>query len=177
MHFKTQCNGSGFGRAAARYCAPRRAPTRRGNVTSSGDDEIDRFWALALLVGLDIEADALTLDQRFQPRTFNSGNVHEHVAAAVVGLDETVAAFAVEELDRTTHCHRATPSPVDASPSAPTARRLGWTSTRAKRTRTASITPPAPHRRRNVLAQRCKTRPILDCGKVGGYRAAASQSI
>src|SRR5271156_1902746 len=115
VHCKTQCNRSAFGRAAARYCATRRAPTRRGNVTSSGDDEIDRFRALTLLVGLDIEADALTLDQRFQPRTFNSGDVHEHVAAAVVGLDETVAAFAVEELDRTTHCHRVTPSPADAS--------------------------------------------------------------
>src|ERR1700731_772898 len=150
IHCKAQCNRSAFGRAAARYCVTRRAPTRRGNVTLSSDDEIDRFRTLALLVGLDIEADALGFDQRFQPRTFNSGNVHENVAAAVVGLDETVAAFAVEELDRTTHCHRATPSPVDASPSAPTARRLGWTSTRAKRTRTASITPPAPHRRRNV---------------------------
>src|ERR1700689_1256506 len=138
MHCKAQCNSSAFGRAAARYFATRRAPTRRGNVTLSSDDEIDRFRTLALLVGLDIKADALALDQRFQPRTFNSGNVHEHIAAAVVGLDESVAAFAVEELDRTPHCHRATPSPVDASPSAPTARRLGWTSTRAKRTRTAS---------------------------------------
>src|ERR1700686_2224708 len=109
MQCKAQCNSSAFGRVAARHFTTRRAPTRRGNVTSSGDDEIDRFRALALLVGLDIEADALALDQRFQPSAFNSGDVHEYVAAAVVGLDETVAAFTVEELDRTTHCHRATP--------------------------------------------------------------------
>src|SRR5580704_5252898 len=98
MHCKAQCNRSAFGRMAARYCATRRAPTRRGNVTSSGDDQIDRFRALALLVGLDIEADALAFDQRFQPSAFNSGDVHEHVAAAVVRLDETVAALAIEEL-------------------------------------------------------------------------------
>src|ERR1700676_5038301 len=104
MHCKTQCNRSAFGRAAARYCAARRAATPRSDVTSSGDDEIDRFRPPTLLFGLDLEADALTLDQRFQPSAFNSGDVHEHVAAAVVGLDETVTAFAIEELDRTTHC-------------------------------------------------------------------------
>src|SRR5258708_29186703 len=62
---RAQCNSSAFGRAAARYFATRRAPTRRGNVTLSGDDELDRFRTLALLVGLHIEADALTLDPRY----------------------------------------------------------------------------------------------------------------
>src|SRR5580698_1716826 len=35
--------------------------------------------------------------------------MNEHIATAVVGLDEAVAAFAVEELDRTCHGHRETP--------------------------------------------------------------------
>jgi hypothetical protein len=38
--------------------------------------------------------------------------VHEHIAAAIVGLDEAVAAFSIEELDRSSHGHRENSSPV-----------------------------------------------------------------
>src|ERR1700692_736387 len=94
--------------SANRPCA---APAWRGDVVLAGDDEIDGLGTLALFVGFNVESDALPLTQRLQPRAFNGGNVHEHVAAAVVGLDEAVAALAVEELDRTGHCHRKPPSP------------------------------------------------------------------
>ena len=82
-----------------------------GAVTQvlAGNNEIDRFRTLAFFVGFDVEADALSLDQRFQPRTFNGGNMNEHVAGTVIGFDEAVAAFAVEKLDRTGHCHRSSP--------------------------------------------------------------------
>src|SRR5438876_421809 len=73
--------------------------------------EVDRFRALALLVRLDLEGDALPLGEILQPGALHGGDVHEHVAAAVVRLDEAVAAFAVEELDRPCHGHRET-SPV-----------------------------------------------------------------
>src|SRR5947209_11374542 len=78
---------------------------------SAADDQIYRFGALALLVRLDVEADALPLVERFQARTLDRGDVHEHVATAVVRLDETVAALAVEEVDRTAHGHREAPFP------------------------------------------------------------------
>src|SRR5271170_1784541 len=88
----------------------RSAPPAR-DYGLGGNDEIDRFGALALLIRLDIEADALPLDQRLQPGAFHGGDMHEHVAPSVVWLDEPIAALAVKKLDRTGHCHRATPSP------------------------------------------------------------------
>src|SRR5437667_3385765 len=123
----------------------------------AGDDEVDGFRTLALLVGLDVEGEALSLAQRFEPGLLNRGDVHKHVAATVVGLDETVAALGVEELDRTCHGHRETPFPVVAPPPARTARRLGRTFTNGESSGpTASVTPPAPNRRRNVKASRIK---------------------
>src|ERR1700679_2939873 len=85
----------------------------------AGNNQVYRLRTLAFLVRLDVETDMLPFGQRFQPRTLNSGDVHEHIAAAVIRLDEAVATFAIEELDSTTHCHRATPSPVVAPPSRP----------------------------------------------------------
>jgi hypothetical protein len=38
--------------------------------------------------------------------------VNEHIAAAVIGLDEAVAAFSIEELDCPSHGHRENSSPV-----------------------------------------------------------------
>jgi hypothetical protein len=35
--------------------------------------------------------------------------VHEHIATAIIGLDEAVAAFSIEELDYSSHGHRETP--------------------------------------------------------------------
>src|SRR5436190_20183495 len=61
----------------------------------AGDDEIDRLRTLALLVGLDVQGDALSLGQRFEPGPLDRGDVHEHVAAAVVRLDEAVAALRI----------------------------------------------------------------------------------
>src|ERR1700754_69397 len=80
-------------------------------MQSSRNHEVDRLRALALLVRLDLEADALSFGQILQSGAFHRGDVNEHVAAAVVRLDEAVAAFAVEELDRPCHGHRE-PSPV-----------------------------------------------------------------
>src|SRR5690348_13180755 len=88
---------------------------------SAGHDKIDGLRSLALLVGLDIKTDALAFLQRLQPGALDRGDVYEDVATAVVRFDEAVAALTVEELDRTGHCHRETPSPVVAPPRAPTA--------------------------------------------------------
>src|SRR5271157_822074 len=86
-----------------RLCKTPRLVARR--VASAGDDEIYGLGTLTFLIGLHVEADALPLNKRFQPRTFNGGNVDEHIAAPVVWLDEAVAAFPVEKFDRTGHCH------------------------------------------------------------------------
>src|SRR5262249_7138581 len=129
--------------ARAAVCAP--GPKRPGGCRSAGDDEVDGLRTLALFIGLDVEGEALPLAQRFEPGPLDGGDVHEHVAAAIVGLDEAVAALGVEELDRTCHGHPETPSPVVAPPPAPTARRLGRTFTNGESSGlTASVTPPAP---------------------------------
>jgi hypothetical protein len=86
----------------------RRRCRRRGfaiGPASAGNDEIYGLWTLAFFVGFNVEADALPLNKRFQPRTLNSGDVNKHIAPTVVWFDETVAAFPIEEFDRTGHCH------------------------------------------------------------------------
>src|SRR3954462_2770118 len=112
----------------------------RGALRSAGDHEVHGLRALALLVRLDIEVDALTFVERCHSGALDRRDVDEHVAAAVVGLDETVAALAVEELDDSTLRHREAPSQLLP---APTARQLGRTFTR---TRKASA--PRSHFRR-----------------------------
>src|SRR5262245_15103375 len=80
-------------------------------MRSSRNHEVDRLRALALLDRLDLEADALSFGQILQSGAFHRSDVNENVTTAVIGLDEAVAAFAVEELDRPCHGHRET-SPV-----------------------------------------------------------------
>src|SRR5262249_38809559 len=59
------------------------------------------------------------------------------------------------------------PFPVVAPPPTPMARRLGRTFTNGESSGlTASVTPPGPHRRRNVKASAHKNRLIQGCGKV-----------
>src|ERR1700704_4943725 len=77
--------------------------------SSARDDEVDGLRPLALLVGLHIEGDALALVEQFQTRALHRCDVNKHVASAVVRLDEAIAAFAIEEFDRSGHCHRETP--------------------------------------------------------------------
>jgi hypothetical protein len=74
-------------------------------VVSASNDEIYGLGTLTFFIGFHVETDALPLNKRLQSRTFNSGDMYEYVAAAIVWLDEAVAAFAVEEFDRTGHCH------------------------------------------------------------------------
>src|SRR5882724_5429593 len=112
-----------------------RIAATRGARRSTRDDEIDGFRALALLVGLDVEGDALSLVQRLEPGALDGGDVHENVAPTVVRFDEAVAALGVEEFDDTCHGHRETPFPVVAPPPAPTARRLSRTFTLGGRQR------------------------------------------
>src|SRR6266481_2069887 len=73
--------------------------------------QVDRLGAFALLVRFDLECDALPFGQVLQPGPLHCRDVNEHIAAAVIGLDEAIATFSVEELDRTSHGHRETPPP------------------------------------------------------------------
>src|SRR3954469_5969408 len=112
----------------------------REALRSAGDHEVHGLRAFAFFVRFDIEVDTLTFVERCHSGALDRRDVDEHVAAAVVGLDETVAALAVEELDDSTLRHREAPSQLLP---APTARQLGRTSTR---TRKASA--PRSHFRR-----------------------------
>src|SRR5215212_10186241 len=71
-------------------------------LRSAGDDQVHGLGAFALLVRLNVEREALTFVQRFHAGALDCRDVHEHVASAVVRLDEPVAAFAVEELYHST---------------------------------------------------------------------------
>src|SRR5690349_12750061 len=95
-------------RAKARLAS--RHETRK-RKTLRLDHQVDRLGAFALLVRLNLEGDALSFGQILQSRPFDRGDVHEHIASAIVRLDEAVAAFSIEELDRPSHGHRETPPP------------------------------------------------------------------
>src|SRR5215213_9658655 len=97
--------------------------------SSAGDDKVHGLWPLALLVGLDFKLDSLSFIERLQSSLLDRGDVHEHIASAIVRFDKAVAAFTVEELDRTAHGHRKLPPPAKAPPPTHTVRRLGRTFT------------------------------------------------
>src|SRR5215472_1042851 len=99
-------------------------PSGAEHLASASDDQVHCLRPFTLLVGLDIERDALPFGQRLESGALNGSDVHEYVSSAVIRLDESVAALAVEKLDRTGHCHRETPIPVVVLPPAPTARQL-----------------------------------------------------
>src|SRR5262249_50620052 len=126
--------------------------------TSAGDHEIDGLGALALLVGLDVEADALSFIERLEPGALDRGDVHEHVASTVVGLDEAVAPLAVEELHRTAHCHWEAPFPntPPRRPSGAAGRPDIHSRGKASAVSEPQSPPPAPIERRNVKASRYK---------------------
>ena len=141
-----------FGVMRGSGCARRSGvapPARRSDAAVSRDqpviDEVDGLRTLALLVGLDVEGDALSFGQRLQPGPLDGGDVHEHVASAVVRLDEAVAALAIEELDRTAMAIGKLLSPWLLRRRPP--RRggsAGHSQTGKASAFTASVTPPAP---------------------------------
>ena len=63
---------------------------QRSLSLSAGDDEIDRLWPFAFFVGLDIETDTLSFSQAFHTGLFDCGDVNEHIASAVIRLDEAL---------------------------------------------------------------------------------------
>src|SRR5665811_1828870 len=77
----------------------------------SGDDQVHGLRAFALLVRFNIEADALSLVQALESGLFHGGDVDEHIACAIVRLDEAVAALAIEKLHDSSLRHRETPLP------------------------------------------------------------------
>src|SRR5262245_30855999 len=64
--------------AVAAHGAREQADRSSGVASSAGDHEVHGLGALALLVGLDVEVDALTFVERLQSRTLDCRDVHEH---------------------------------------------------------------------------------------------------
>ena len=54
------------------------------------DLKVHRLRPLALPVRLDLEGDPLAFGEILQARALNGGDVDEHVAAAIVRLDEAL---------------------------------------------------------------------------------------
>src|SRR5690242_3973909 len=93
-----------------------RDPEPDGFVVASAHDEIDRLRTLALLVGLDIERDALPFVEALEAGRLDRRDMHEHVTSAVIRLDEAVTALTVEELDHALLRHRETPTRTATGP-------------------------------------------------------------
>ncbi len=70
--------------------------TRRWSRLEEG--QIDRLGTLALLVRLHLEAQSLSLGQRFEARPLDGRDVHEDVSLAVIRLDEAVALSVLKNL-------------------------------------------------------------------------------
>jgi hypothetical protein len=63
--------------------------------------EIFRAGLAAHLVGLELEVDLLAFRETGKTGPLDRADVHEHIAAAVVGLDEAKTLLAVKPLDST----------------------------------------------------------------------------
>src|SRR5262245_42714295 len=88
----------------------------RVSVSARCNPQFARLWAFALLVRSHFDRNALPSSQILQSGPFDGSDVNEHIAAAIIGLDEAVAAFSVEELDCSSHGHRETPPPYCSAP-------------------------------------------------------------
>src|ERR1700730_10362327 len=139
------------------------------NGSCSGrNHQIDRLGAFALLVRFDLECDALSFGQILQPRPFHRGDVNEHIAAAVIGFDEAIAAFSVEELDRPSHGHRENSYPVllrryaRRVPARPDIRCLkAWPSGRIKRPRRSAFEICEALSLRRYHSRKRNVKPVL----------------
>ena len=72
-------------------------------------DETTRLTALGplpFLSGSTSKRDALSLGEVLQSRALHRRDVNEHVAAAIIRLDEAIAALTIEKLDGPSHGHR-----------------------------------------------------------------------
>src|SRR5664279_2971723 len=85
---------------------PARSMSAQARAPSAGDDQIHGLGAFALLVRLDVETDLLSFIQALQSGLLHGGDVHEHIASAIVRFHKSVAAFAIEELHNASLRHR-----------------------------------------------------------------------
>src|SRR3569833_2647671 len=85
-------------------------------AAASAHDEIDRLGTLTLLVGLDIESDALPFVEALEAGRLDRRDMHEYVTSAVVRLDEAVTALTVEDLDHTKQHQQKTPTRTATGP-------------------------------------------------------------
>jgi hypothetical protein len=82
--------------------------------TSAGSLQIDGFWSLAAFIWLGLERNPHSLVEFSDSRSLNGRNVHEHVIAAGIRLDEAVALLGIVELHGTCLAHASSPgSPAD----------------------------------------------------------------
>src|SRR5258708_35306588 len=105
-------------RAQSNFCRQELGPLSSESV-SSRNHQVDRLGAFALLVRFDLERNALSLCQILQSGPLDGGDVNEHITTAIIGLDEAVAAFSIEELDCPSHGHLEPPPPTFSSPPLP----------------------------------------------------------
>ena len=83
------------------------APGVLKNHSSSGAQIVGRRFARAT-IGHDFVADFLAFTKRTKTGTFDSADVHEHVIAAVIRLDEAIALGCVKPLHGS-HAHGGSP--------------------------------------------------------------------
>ena len=112
--------------------------------SSAGDDEVDGLWAFSLLSGSTSKEIRCPSFSDLRPACSTAVTCRPaSVAAAVIGLDEAVAALGIEKFDGTCRGHRQALLSPGVPPPAP-ARRHGPTFTRGG----SSVTLTGPHEAR-----------------------------
>jgi hypothetical protein len=104
LHKKGRTMGAAFRYFEAIF---KGAPGVLKNRSSSGAQIVGRRFARAT-IGHDFVADLLAFTQRTKTGTFDSADVHEHVIAAVIRLDEAIALGCVKPLHGS-HAHGGSP--------------------------------------------------------------------
>src|SRR5262249_25927364 len=110
----------------------------------SRSTDLDIIGRLLTAITDNLIIDRLTLIERSKSGTFDSGDMDEHVSAAVLGLNESIALGRVEPFDSASSHHRllkSTSGPHDHHATAHPKSALPWESIQGSATSNARFEP------------------------------------
>ncbi|WP_443092847.1 hypothetical protein [Agaricicola taiwanensis] len=89
---------------------PQAMMKKRPTLAASAGAQVDGLGAFPLRIRLDVEQDALTLDEAAHPGLLHRADVNENVATSIIWTDEAITFVVIEEFHDTALRHRISPA-------------------------------------------------------------------